>query len=129
MYKTSYLFRTTTRADNKIKDLSLKAKTPLGNKNKNVVYNMRGKYSYTGETDLKWKTRRNERMDKVRLTKEDIANGNISSANERMNTGDGGLAKHNSTCEKTIDWNNAKIIRRETKTTQQKLLDGVMTLK
>ena len=55
-------------------------------------------------------------MDKVRLTQEDIANGNINRANERMNTGDGGLAKHNSTCEKTIDWNNAKIIGRETKT-------------
>ena len=46
-----------------------------------------------------------------------------------MNTGDGGLAKHNSTYEKTIDWNNAKIIGRETRTTQRKLLEGVMTLK
>ena len=70
-------------------------------KNKNVVYNIPcgcGKYSYTGETDRKWKTRRKEHMDKVRLTQEDIANGNIDRATERMNTGDGGLAKHNTTC-------------------------------
>ena len=61
-------FKTTTRADNKVKDLSFKAKTPLGDKNKNVVYNIPygcGKYSYTGETDRKWKTRKNELMDKV----------------------------------------------------------------
>ena len=32
-------FRTTTRADNKIKDLASKAKTPLRDKYKNVVYN------------------------------------------------------------------------------------------
>ena len=33
-------FRTTTRAENKIKDLATKAKSPLGDKNKNVVYNI-----------------------------------------------------------------------------------------
>ena len=109
-------FRTTTRAENKIKDLAFKAKTPLGDKNKNVVYNIPcgcGKFSYTGETDRKWKTRRKEHMDKVRLTQEDITNGNIDRATERMNTGDGGLAKHNSTCGQSIDWDNAKIVGRE----------------
>ena len=101
-------------------------------KNKNVVYNIPcgcGKFSYTGETDRKWKTRRKEHMDKVRLTQEDITNGNIDRATERMNTGDGGLAKHNSTCGQSIDWDNAKIVGREMKTTQRKLLEGVMTLK
>ena len=58
-------FQTTTRAENKIKDLAFKAKTPLGDKNKNVVYNIPcgcGKFSYTGETDRKWKTRRKEHV-------------------------------------------------------------------
>ena len=68
-------------------------------------------------------------MDKVRLTQQDIANGNIDRATERMNTGDGGLAKHNNTCQQTIDWNGAKIVGREAKTTQRKFLEGVMTLK
>ena len=69
-------------------------------------------------------------MDKVRLTQEDIMNGNIDRATERMNTGDGGLEKHmRTTCEQQIDWDNANIVGREAKTTQRKLLDGVMTLK
>jgi len=125
-------FRTTTRAENKIKDLATKAKTPLGDKNKNVVYNIPcgcGKYSYTGETDRKWKTRRKEHMDKVRLTQEDITNGNIDRATERMNTGDGGLAKHSTTCEQPINWDGAKIVGRESKTTQRKFLEGIITLK
>ena len=99
-------FKTTTRADNKIKDLSFKAKTPLGDKNKNVVYNIPcgcGKYSYTGETDRKWRTRKKEHMEKVRLTHDDITNGNMERATERMNTGDGGLAKHSVSCDQQIN--------------------------
>ena len=125
-------FRTATRATNKVKDLAQKAKTPLGEKNKNVVYNIPcgcGKFSYTGETDRKWKTRKKEHMDKVRLTKEDIKNGNMTKATERMNTGDGGLAKHSAACEQQIKWEEAKIVGRETRMTQRKYLEGVMSLK
>ena len=46
-----------------------------------------------------------------------------------MNIGDGGLAKHNSTCEQSINWDNAKIVGREMKTTQRKLVESVMMLK
>ena len=46
-----------------------------------------------------------------------------------MNTGDGGLARHNATCTSGIDWEDAGIIGREKKTTQQKYLEGIMTLK
>ena len=125
-------FKTTTRADNKIKDLSFKAKTPLGDKNKNVVYNIPcgcGKYSYTGETDRKWRTRKKEHMDKVRLTHDDITNGNMERATERMNTGDGGLAKHSASCDQQINWEEARIVGRETRNTQRKFLEGIMTLK
>ena len=110
----------------------MKAKTPLGDKNKNVVYNIPcgcGKYSYTGETDRKWKTRRKEHMNKVRLTQEDIADGNIDRATDRMNTGEGGLAKHSTTCEQPINWEGVKIVGRESKMTQRKFLEGVITLK
>ena len=48
---------------------------------------------------------------KVRLTQK---YNNINRANEQMITGDGGLAKHNTACEKVIDWNNAIIIGRKT---------------
>ena len=72
-----------------MKDIAQKAKTPLGEKN--IVYNIPcgcRKFSYTGETDSKWKTRKKEHMDKVRLTKEDIKNGNKTKATERINTGE-----------------------------------------
>ena len=47
-------FKTTTKADNKVRDVTAKARTPLGEKNTNVTYNIpcgcEG-YSYTGETN------------------------------------------------------------------------------
>ena len=73
-------FKVANKTENRVKDLISKAKTPLGDKNTHVVYNIPckcGEYSYTGETDRKWKTRRKEHQDKVRLTKEDIDAGNI----------------------------------------------------
>ena len=65
----------------------------------------------------------------VKLTQRDIQNGNIESANERMNTGDGGLAKHNSVCEHPIMWNQARIVGKEQKLDQRKYLEGIMSLK
>ena len=125
-------FTITSKAENEVKDLSQRAKTALGGKNKNVVYNIPcgcGQYSYTGETDRKWETRKKEHMDKVRLTRTDIDNGNVERANDRMNTGDGGLAKHNATCTSEINWGEARIIGREKRTTQRKYLEGIMSLK
>ena len=46
-----------------------------------------------------------------------------------MNTGDGGLAKHNTTCSQLINWEEAKIIGKERNTMQRKFLEGIMTLK
>ena len=68
-------------------------------------------------------------MDKVRLTKEDIQSGNVQRANDRMNTGDGGLAKHAVTCSREIDWENAKIVGSESRWTQRKFLEGVESLR
>ena len=87
------------------------------------------KYSYTGETHRKWETRRKEHQDKVRLTKQDIDAGNMDSATTRMNTNDGGLAKHMSTCNREIEWENAKIVGREGGWTQRKFLEGIESLR
>ena len=38
-------------------------------------------------------------MDKVRLTENDLAKGDKEMAEKRMNSGDGGLAKHSTTCK------------------------------
>ena len=85
--------------------MTAKAKTPLGDKNLNVVYIVPcrcHKHSYSGETYRKWETGHKEYQDKVRLTKQDIDTGNIELATTRLNTNDGGLAKYMSTCGKIV---------------------------
>ena len=42
-----------------------------------------------------------------------------------MNDGDGGLAKHATICPHIIDWENAKIVGKETGWTQRKFLEGI----
>jgi len=87
------------------------------------------KNAYVGETDRKWKTRKKEHKDKVRLTHEDLETGNMDGASKRMNDRDGGLAKHSTTCKSEIEWNNAKIIGKETRWTQRKYLEGIESIK
>ena len=125
-------FRVANKSGTRVKDLTTKAKTPLGDKNSNVIYNIPcgcNKHSYTGETHRKWETRKKEHHDKVRLTKQDIESGNLESATTRMNTNDGGLAKHTPICTEEIKWENAKIVGRETKWTQRKFLEGIESLR
>ena len=125
-------FKVANKTENRVKDLIRNAKTPLGGKNTDTVYRIPcrcEKHSCIGETYRKWETRKKEHKDKVSLTLEDIKAGNITKANERMNSGDGGLAKHASVCTKRIDWENAKIVGRESRWTQRKYLEGIETLR
>ena len=47
----------------------------------------------------------------------------------RMNDRDGGLAKHATSCEEEIGWEESRIIGREENWTQRKLLEGIETLR
>ena len=60
-----------------------------------------------------FKTRKKEHEDKVRLTKGDVEAGRKELADNRMNSSDGGLAKHAVACEQDIDWEKGKIIGKE----------------
>ena len=125
-------FRVANKTDSRVKDLISNAKTPLGDKNTNVVYNIPcecQKHGYTGHTDRKWGTRNKEHQDKVRLTQEDLRTGNTESATKRMNDGDGGLARHSSTCPHNIDWTHARIVGKEQGWTQRTYLEGIETLR
>ena len=125
-------FKVANKTTNKVRDLTSNAKTPLGDKNSNIVYTIPckwGEYTYTGETYRKWKTRRKEHEDKVRLTHDDITAGNMDRATNRMNDNDGGLAKHSTECAEGIDWEGSKIIGREEGRVQRKMLEGVETIK
>ena len=124
-------FRTTTRAENKVRDITSKARTPLGEKNKHVAYNIPCgclSHSYSGETDRMWGTRKHEHIAKVRLTQTDLDNGNVESATNRMNKQDGGLAKHSAGCKHFVLWDDAKIVGREKNATKRKILEGIVTL-
>ena len=125
-------FKVANKAENKVRDLTTSAKTPLGDKNTNVIYNIPckcKKFTYVGETERRWGTRKKEHQDKVRLTKEDLDKGNIERATTRMNDRDGGLAKHASSCSQEVDWEQVKIIGKEENWTQRKLLEGIETLR
>ena len=125
-------FRLVNNTDKRVRDLSTSAKTPLGDKNSCVVYNIPckcGKFSYTGETDRMFKTRKKEHEDKVRLTKGDVEAGRKELADNRMNSSDGGLAKHAVACEQDIDWEKGKIIGKEKGWTQRKYLEGIESLR
>ena len=63
------------------------------------------------------------------MTKQDIEAGNIDSATTRMNTNDGGLAKHSTTCNADIKWDEARIVAREGRWTQRKFLEGIESLR
>ena len=100
-------FRVVNKTENRVRDLITSAKIPLGKKNTNVVYDIPCKcqeHGYTGHTDRKWESREKEHQDKVKLTKRDIEAGNLEGASRRMNEGDGGLARHSTTCPHEIDW-------------------------
>ena len=125
-------FQVANKTECRVKDLVRKAKTPLGDKNSSVVYNIPckcEKFGYVGETERKWGTRKGEHEDKVRLTKTDVELGKKEAAEKRMNTGDGGLARHAVACESGINWDEAKIVGREQRWRQRKLLEGIESLR
>ena len=122
----------TNKTENIIKDLVNEAETPLGDKNLSVVYSIPckcKKYGYVGETQRKWETRKGEHKDKVRLTLADMEAGKEEIAERRMNSVDGGLARHALTCEGDINWEEAKIIGRERRWNQRKLLEEIESLR
>ncbi len=84
---------------------------------------------YIGETWRLLKTRRKEHESKVRLTKEDIENGRIAAANERMGKEDGGLARHSVNCLSEVDWKNTSIVSKECSLRQRKVKEGIESLR
>ena len=60
-----------------------------------------------------FETRKKEHEAKVRLTKKDIEDRNIESAEIRMGKEGGGIARHSTKCSKDIDWKKSKVMYRE----------------
>ena len=106
-------FRTTFKPGRKVKELKTRSQQPLGEKRKGVVYKIPCKCEkavYVGETWRQLKTRKKEHESKVRLTNEDIKNGKLAAANERMGKEDGGLARHSVDCLSGVDWENTRVV-------------------
>ena len=108
--------RTTFRQGRKLKQLKVRVQHPLGNKRKAVVYKIPcgcERAVYIGETYRQFETRKKEHESKVRLTKQDIKNGKLESAEQRMGKEDGGLARHSVKCKGEIEWEKAEVVAME----------------
>ena len=84
---------------------------------------------YVGETCGLFGTRRKEHESKVRLTGEDIRNGRLDAARERMGKEDGGLARHSVDCGSGIDWGEARVVAYEYGLRQRKAREGIEPLR
>ena len=116
----------------KIKAIKNRAQTPLGNREKEIVYEISCKCensTYIGETWRRAETREKEHRSNVRLTKRDIEDNNLESAERRMNRDDGGLPKHTTVCDQGIDWENIKVLANESGTRQRKVREGIESLR
>ena len=125
-------FRTAFRPGRKVRDIKTKSQQPLGDKRKAVVYKIPCKCNkavYVGETWRLFGTRRKEHESKVRLTGEDIRNGRLDAARERMGREDGGLARHSVDCGSGIDWGEARVVACEYGLRQRKAREGIESLR
>ena len=84
---------------------------------------------YVGETRRLFGTRRKEHENKVRLTGEDIWNGRLDAAIERMGKEDGGLARHSVDCGSGIGWGEARVVACEYGLRQRKARKGIESLR
>ena len=57
-----------------------------------------------------------------------MAQGKLSSTEQRMGKEDGGLARHSVECTGNSDWEGAKIVGRETVLRQRKVREGIESL-
>ena len=73
--------------------------------------------------------RKKEHESKVRLTKQDIKNGKLESAEQRMGKEDGGLARHSVKCKGEIEWEKAEVVAMEKGLRQRKAREGIESLR
>ena len=129
---SKHQFRTTFKPGRKVKELKTRSQQPLGEKQKGVVYKIPCKCEkavYIGETWRQLKTRKKEHENKVRLTNEDIKNGKLTAANERMKKEDGGLARHSVDCLSGVDWEKTRVVTNESGLRQRKVKEGIESLR
>lgn len=125
-------FHTAFKPGRKIRELKTRSQQPLGDKQKAVVYKIPCKCEkavYVGETWRLLKTRRKEHESKVRLTNEDIENGDLAMAKERMGKEDGGLARHSVDCLSGIDWESMSVAAKECGLRQRRVKEGIESLR
>ena len=63
-----------------------------------------------------FETRKKELEAKVRLTKKDLEEGKIDSAETRMGKEDGRIVRHSTQCSQGIDWKKSKVVVTERNT-------------
>ena len=119
---------TAMRSGRKVKDLQCKAKTPLGDKRRNLVYKVEcgcEECVYIGQTGASWEERRKQHQDKIRLTKEKLTSNLAMERKEaeiNMAGQSGRLYEHAAKeCDKEVNWESATPVRMEKGWKQRKV--------
>ena len=129
---SAHNFKVSYTPGTKLKQIRRRCETQNKEKKTGIVYKIPcgcGEAVYVGESKRRYETRLAEHERKVRLTGEDIDNGDLESAKKRMGSEDGGLAKHNNKCDYEINWEQADIIGEEQGGRQRKVREGIESIK
>ena len=127
-----HTFRVAFQPGRKLKKIKSICQETIGERQEHIVYRIPcdcQRSLYVGETWRLFQTRKNEHVSKVRLANRDMAQGKLSSAEQRMGKEDGGLARHSVECTGNIDWESAKIVGRKTVLRQKKGRKGIESLR
>ena len=128
-------FRAAFRSGKKVGDLQNKAKNPIGNKKKNVVYEVECRCGcvYIGQTQQRFDERLKQHKDNVRLTEQELYMGTEMGklrAEERMRSIGGGLVKHTiKECQQGIEWEKARPVVEERNWKERRVKETMKTLK
>ena len=133
---TKHGIMTAMKSGRKVKVLHNKAKTPLGDKRKDCVYEINcgcQECVYIGQTGARWEERRKQHMSNIRVTEQELYSAgemDIKRARDRMEGPSGKLYAHAAQdCNQGIDWATSGPLKFERKEKQRKIKESIETYK
>lgn len=125
-------FRTAFKSGLKVNEIQNRAKKPLGDRKRELVYKIEcgcGEGVYIGQTKQRWNERRKQHSDNIRYTEQDIyTNTEMSKQRAEMRTRGigGGLVKHVAVeCERGIDWEKSGPVMQEKGWKQRRVKESI----
>ena len=126
----NHKFRVAHTPGRKIRAMKSLSQTPLGKKQKELVYRIPcgcGNAVYTGETWRSLETRQKEHKKNVEKTREAVERGNLEEVEKRMGKEDGGVPRHDHECTEDFEWEKVEIVVRERDTNERRVREAIET--